>query len=109
MKKINWGYKFNPTQKRLIIFAIVNFYFGMIVIATSDMITEYFTNELWHKIIIFNGINIPIGILSMIIFIMIITFKIILCIMINVNVLKNGLNSIKVKEDKKTEKVEYSC
>jgi hypothetical protein len=109
MKKINWDYKFNPTQKRLFIFAFVNIYFGMIMIATSNLITTYLSNELWHKIIIFNGLNIPIGILEIILFISISTFLNILCIMIDISVLKNGLDVIKVTENKKTEKVEYSC
>lgn len=98
MKKININ--LNQEQKRLFIFGYINFFLGLLVIAINDFITQYFTFELWHKIIIFNGVNIPIGNLSTIIFIVCATLMLIFIIGFDVLIFKQGLNSIKIKEEK---------
>lgn len=98
MKKININP--SPEQKRLFIFGYINFYLGLLVIAINDSITNYLTFELWHKIIIFNGVNIPIGILATIAFISCSALMLFFCVGFDVLIFKKGLNTIKIKGEK---------
>jgi hypothetical protein len=92
--------KLSPTQLRLVLFAIFNFYYGMILMVIPSSLEQCVKGGLWHKIIPFMGINIPIGVISMIFLSCFIAFATVVIVKLDYCVLKYGLEWIKVKEDK---------
>ncbi len=82
---------------------VVNIYLGAIFAMSIQCFQDYITNGLWHKIVIFMGTNIPIGVITMVVFSVGFALIVYLLIYIDYRIYKKGLECIKVDKEKYTE------